>query len=116
MFAVKRYAGDARPCHGRHLRVGGRSRLVTILVLVKVRGFYLVSLQTKSARRNRGINHLAPMRLKPLQRRTRQTAIADDIGRKDCSETASGTYSGSPAFRKEVHCFTLTSGERMGPR
>jgi hypothetical protein len=35
--------------------------------------------------------------------------------RKSC-ETGRQTHSGNPALRKEAHCFSLTSGERMGPR
>jgi hypothetical protein len=43
-------------------------------------------------RGNRWDDHLAPMCLQRLQRRdlvhTHQTAVADDIGSKDCYETA----------------------------
>ena len=55
------------------------------------------------ARGNCRINLLAPMRLQRLKGRdlvyAHQTAVADDIGGKDCCEAASGTYSGIPARR-----------------
>jgi hypothetical protein len=45
MFAVKRYAGDARPCHRRHLRRRRTLKVSHHLDARDVRGFYLVRLQ-----------------------------------------------------------------------
>ena len=44
MFAVKRYAGDARPCHRRHLRRRRTLKVSHHLDARDVRRFYLVSL------------------------------------------------------------------------
>jgi hypothetical protein len=49
MFAVKRYAGDARPCHRRRLRRRRTLKVSHRLGARGVRRFYLVTLQTKSA-------------------------------------------------------------------
>ena len=56
---------------------------------------------------NRRINHFVPMRLQCLQRRdfvnSHQTAVADDIGGKDCYETARAGSFGQPRVPKTLN-------------
>jgi hypothetical protein len=60
------------------------------------------------------------MRLQRPQRRDlvyiHPTTVAHDIRRQNGCEAVRRVHSGNPAFRKEAHCFSLTSSERMGPR
>ena len=50
MFAVKRYAGDARPCHRRHLRRRRTLKVSHHLDARDVRGFYLVTFSNHSTK------------------------------------------------------------------